>query len=108
MGSSTLGATTKTWAVWLGGTVASFAALEAYAVSSRRVPTLTAALRCWLGFDPLKRRRHILAVLFALTWSWLVAHVIGGTGPNLEDVTVIAPPAYEADDLTTYERRQWR
>jgi hypothetical protein len=77
-------ASTKTWAFWLAATVATFAALEAHAVSSRRIPTLSHCLRVWLGISPVRRHRHLAALAFAAFWSWLVLHVIAGIGPNLK------------------------
>ena len=75
---------TKSWAVWLGATVATFAAMESYAVGSRRIPTLSHCLRVWLGVAPAKRHRHIAGLAFAAFWSWLVCHVVFGIGPNLK------------------------
>jgi hypothetical protein len=75
---------TKRWAVWLGATVVSFAALEAHAVSTRQQPTLSHALRLWLGIDPLKRHRWIGTLGFASFFGWLIAHVCWGIGPNLK------------------------
>lgn len=77
-------ASTRTWALWLAATVTTFAALEAHAVSSRRIPTLSHCLRVWLGVEPVKRHRHIAALAFAAFWSWLVLHVVVGIGPNLK------------------------
>lgn len=77
-------ASTKAWAVWLGATAATFAALEAHAVSSRRIPTLSHCLRVWLGIEPAKRHRHLAALAFAAFFSWLVLHVCAGLGPNLK------------------------
>lgn len=82
---ATSDASTKTWALWLGATVATFAALEAHAVSSRRIPTLSHCLRVWLGIAPTKRHRHVAALAFATFWSWLVCHVVLGIGPNLKE-----------------------
>lgn len=77
-------ASTKAWALWLAATVATFAALEAHAVSTRKVPTLSHCLRVWLGISPAKRHRHLAALAFAGFWSWLVLHVVIGIGPNLK------------------------
>lgn len=77
-------ASTKTWAIWLGATVTTFAALEAHAVHTRRQPTLSGALRLWLGIDPVKRHRRWASLLFAGFFSWLVAHIVAGIGPNLK------------------------
>jgi hypothetical protein len=77
-------ASTKSWAIWLGATVATFAALEAHAVSTRKVPTLSHCLRVWLGISPVKRHRHLAGLAFAVFWSWLVAHIVIGIGPNLK------------------------
>jgi hypothetical protein len=85
MGSSNdLPLSTKRWAVWLAATVVSFAAMEAHAVSTRRQPTLSHALRLWLGIDPLRRHRWIGTLGFAGFFSWLVLHVTAGIGPNLK------------------------
>lgn len=78
-------ASTKTWAFWLAATVTTFAALEAHAVSTRKVPTLSHCLRVWLGISPAKRHRHLAAGAFAVFWSWLVLHVVAGLGPNLKE-----------------------
>lgn len=78
------GVSTKRWAVWLGATVASFAALEAHAVSTRQQPTLSHALRLWLGIDPLKRHRWLGTLGFASFFGWLILHVTAGIGPNLK------------------------
>lgn len=77
-------ASTKSWAVWLGATIATFAALEAHAVSSRRIPTLSHCLRVWLGVAPSKRWRWIASLGFAGFWSWMVLHITVGLGPNLK------------------------
>lgn len=79
-----LNASTKSWALWLGATVATFAALEAHAVSTRRRPTLSGALRSWLGIDPSKRHRWVGTLGFASFFGWLIAHVCWGVGPNLK------------------------
>lgn len=76
---------TKRWAVWLGATVATFAALEAHAVSTRRQPTLSGALRSWMGHDPVKPHRWVASALWLGFWSWLTAHLILGIGPNLKE-----------------------
>jgi hypothetical protein len=75
---------TKRWAVWLGATVVSFAAMEAHAVSTRRQPTLSGAMRSWLGLDPAKPYRHVLGGSFTLFFGWLVAHIVFGAPPNLK------------------------
>jgi hypothetical protein len=75
---------TKTWALWLGATVGTFAALEAHAVSTRRQPTLSHALRVWLGIEPVKRHRWLTSLAFAGFFSWLVLHVTAGVGRNLK------------------------
>lgn len=82
--SSDPNASTKSWAIWLGATVATFAALEAHAVSSRRIPTLSHCLRVWLGISPAKRHRHLAALAFAATFTWLILHICVGLGPNLK------------------------
>lgn len=85
MGSSSdVPLSTKRWAVWLAATVTTFAAMEAHAVSTRTQPTLSHALRLWLGIDPVRRHRHIAGLAFAAFWSWLVLHVVAGLGPNLK------------------------
>ncbi len=76
---------TKRWAVWLGATVASFAAMEAHAVSTRSQPTLSGALRLWLGLDPAKPHRHMASAGFALFFGWLVLHIVADIGPRLPD-----------------------
>jgi len=78
-------ASTRSWALWLGATVATFAALEAHAVSTRRQPTLTHALRLWLGIEPGRRRRHLAGGGFAAFFLWLIAHTVFGLGPNLKE-----------------------
>lgn len=76
---------TKRWAVWLGATVVSFAAMEAHAVSTRRQPTLSGALRSWMGHDPVKPHRWVASVAWCLFWSWLTGHLILSWGPNLKE-----------------------
>lgn len=49
------------WAVWAGGTLAGFAAIETAALRHHRWPTLTAVLRYLLGIDPAHERRTIRA-----------------------------------------------
>lgn len=85
MGTALPGASTKTWAIWLGATALSFAALEAHAVSTRTRPTLSGALRSWLGIDPVRRHKRLASLLFAAFWSWLVMHVCAGWPPNLKE-----------------------
>lgn len=75
---------TKRWAVWLGATVATFAAMEAHAVSTRQQPTLSGALRLWMGHDPVKPHRWVASALWLAFWSWLTAHLLLGVGPNLK------------------------
>lgn len=78
-------ASTKSWAIWLAATVVTFAALEAHAVSTRKVPTLSHCLRVWLGISPAKRHRHIAALAFAGFWAWLCGHCLLGWPPNLKE-----------------------
>jgi hypothetical protein len=78
-------ASTKSWALWLAATVATFAALEAHAVSSRRIPTLSHCLRVWLGVAPAKRHRWFTSLAFAGFWTWLVGHCLLGWPPNLKE-----------------------
>ncbi len=78
-------ASTKRWALWLGATVASFAAMEAHAVSTRRQPTLSGALRRWMGHDPVKPHRWLLSALWLAFWSWLTCHLLLGWPPNLKE-----------------------
>ena len=77
-------ASTKSWAVWLGATVVSFAALEAHAVSTRRRPTLSGALRSWMGHDPVKPHRVVASLAWLTFWSWLTGHLLLGWPPNLK------------------------
>lgn len=85
MGSSSdVPLSTKRWAVWLGATVTTFAAMEAHAVSTRRQPTLSGALRSWMGHDPVKPHRWVASALWLGFWSWLTAHLLLGIGPNLK------------------------
>jgi len=78
------GASTKSWALWLGATVVSFAALEAHAVSTRRQPTLSGALRRWMGHDPVKPHRWVASALWLIFWSWLTGHLLLAWPPNLK------------------------
>lgn len=80
-------ASTKVWATWLAATVVTFAAVEAHAVHSRRIPTLSHCLRSWLGLAPVKPHGRIGAAGFALFFGWLIAHVCFGAPPNLKDRT---------------------
>lgn len=85
MGSSSdVPLSTKRWAVWLAATVTTFAAMEAHAVSTRRQPTLSGALRLWLGIDPAKRHRWLGTAGFTIFFGWLTAHICWGIGPNLK------------------------
>lgn len=79
------GVSTKRWALWLGATVASFAAMEAHAVSTRRQPTLSGALRSWMGHDPVKPHRVVASVAWLAFWSWLTGHLLLGWPPNLKE-----------------------
>lgn len=75
---------TRTWALWLTATITSFVLLEVYAVGSRRIPTLSHCLRVWLGIAPARRHRTLASIAFAAFWTWLVAHIALGIGPNLD------------------------
>ncbi len=79
------GVSTKRWAIWLAATVASFAAMEAHAVSTRRQPTLSGALRLWMGHDPVKPHRWLVSALWLIFWSWLTGHLIWAWPPNLKE-----------------------
>lgn len=102
---------TKRWAVWLAATVATFAAMEAHAVSTRRQPTLSGALRSWMGHDPVKPHRVLASVAWLLFWSWLTGHLIWDWPPTLKG-DHRAPQASERsdpqifDDSIEYERRR--
>jgi hypothetical protein len=76
---------TKRWAVWLGATVVTFAAMEAHAVSTRRQPTLSGALRSWMGHDPVKPHRWVASALWLSFWAWLTGHLLLGWGPSLKE-----------------------
>ena len=78
-------ASTRRWAIWLGATVASFAAMEAHAVSTRRQPTLSHALRSWMGHDPVKPWRLVASVAWISFWSWLTCHLILDWPPRLKE-----------------------
>lgn len=78
-------ASTKSWALWLAATVATFAALEAHAVSTRKVPTLSHCLRVWMGIQPAKRHRWVASLAFAGFWTWLCGHCLLGWPPNLKE-----------------------
>lgn len=78
-------ASTKAWALWLGATVATFAALEAHAVSSRRIPTLSHCLRAWMGHEPIKPRRLVASLAWLTFWCWLTGHLLLAWPPNLKD-----------------------
>lgn len=82
--SSDLPLSTKRWAVWLAATVTTFAAMEAHAVSTRRQPTLSGALRLWMGHDPVKPHRWIASALWLTLWGWLSGHLLLGWPPNLK------------------------
>lgn len=75
---------TKRWAVWLTATVATFAAMEAHAVSTRRQPTLSGALRSWMGHEPVKPHRWVASVLWLGFWGWLTGHLLLAWPPNLK------------------------
>ena len=78
-------ASTKTWALWLGATVATFAALEAHAVSSRRIPTLSHCLRAWMGHEPVKPHRVVASIAWLAFWGWLTGHLLLQWPPNLKE-----------------------
>lgn len=75
---------TKRWALWLGATVTTFAALEAHAVSTRSQPTLSHALRLWMGHDPVKPHRVVASVAWLTFWSWLTCHLLLDWPPHLK------------------------
>jgi hypothetical protein len=75
---------TKRWAVWLTATVVSFAAMEAHAVSTRRQPTLSGALRAWMGHEPVKPHRWLASMLWLAFWGWLTGHLLLAWPPNLK------------------------
>lgn len=78
-------ASTKVWATWLAATVVTFAAVEAHAVHSRRIPTLTHCLRVWLGVEPARKHRKAAVFAFCGFWCWLCGHLALGWGPNLRE-----------------------
>lgn len=72
----------RTWALWLAGTLASFAWWERKALKQRAPgkpsTTLTATLRCWIGIKPQHPRRFILAPAFAAFVAYLWLHFLHG------------------------------
>lgn len=76
---------TKRWAAWLVATVATFAAMEAHAVTTRRQPTLSGALRSWMGHDPVKPHRVVASVGWLAFWSWLTCHLLLDWPPHLKE-----------------------
>jgi hypothetical protein len=78
-------ASTRSWAIWLAATVTTFAALEAHAVSTRRRPTLSGALRSWMGHEPVKPHRWIASALWSAFWLWLTAHLLLDWPPHLKE-----------------------
>lgn len=64
------------WRLWAAVVGGSFAALEADAILSRGGrPTLSQALRLWLGIRPHKRWGSAGAVAFAAGCAWLAVHI---------------------------------
>lgn len=76
---------TKRWAVWLGATVVTFAAMEAHAVSTRQQPTLSGALRSWMGHEPVKPHRWVASALWLTFWGWLTCHLVLDWPPHLKE-----------------------
>lgn len=72
----------RKWAVWLTGTVGTFAVLETKALRGRMADkpsgTLTATMRRWLGINPRARRRFLLAPAFAAFTAYLYLHFCHG------------------------------
>lgn len=69
------------WLLWIGGTLATFLALELPAIHAHPEDTLSARLRAWLGISPSRPVRHAAVPLFiagilALP-VWLIAHLLG-------------------------------
>lgn len=86
MGSSSdVPLSTKRWAVWLAATVTTFAAMEAHAVSTRRQPTLSGALRSWMGHDPVKPHRVVASAVWLGFWGWLTCHLLLDWPPHLKE-----------------------
>lgn len=73
----------RSWAAWILGTCASFAAMETRYYRSRSTPstTLTATLRRWLGIAPRHPRRWLLAPAFAAFLTWFAGHILLGWKP---------------------------
>lgn len=74
----------RTWALWLAGTLASFAWWERKAIQQRSPgrpsQTLTSTMRNWIGIKPRKFRRFLLVPAFTGFCTWLIAHFVGGFG----------------------------
>lgn len=72
----------KTWALWLAGTLGTFALWERKAFKARSTgkpsATLTATMRCWLGLKPRHPRRFVLAPMFAAFVIYLWGHFLHG------------------------------
>lgn len=63
------------WAFWLVGTAASLIALEAIALRTHRLPTLSRTLRRWLGVQPRCRWGAVSPFIFLGAGSWLTWHI---------------------------------
>ena len=63
------------WAVWLVGTVSTFAALETWAYHTQRMPTLSRTLQRWMGVEPRNRWGTISPFVFAAAGTWLTWHI---------------------------------
>lgn len=70
-------ATEIEWALWAGGTLGSFAALETRALLTGR-RTLTQQVRVWLGLDPVCPWRYYACGPFVITVFYLVLHFLTG------------------------------
>jgi hypothetical protein len=63
------------WALWLVGTLGSFAWLEAAALRRRCHPTLSTTLRRWLGVHPRTGWRRLAFPAFIGFWTCLCVHL---------------------------------
>jgi hypothetical protein len=68
------------WGAFLGAAGLTFGVLETLGIQARNngkpTGTLSAALRRWLGLDPVHWRRFLLGPLFAGGLGLLVVHIL--------------------------------
>ncbi len=96
------------WAIWLAGTLGTFAVLEAVAFqrNSAHFPTLSATLQRWMGIDPPARWGQAAPVIFLAGWAWLTLHVVRYQ-PRTKIVLISEGDAVAAAEAITEEAAKW-